>query len=255
MKLSGNTILITGGGTGIGKGLAKKFKSLGNDVIICGRREDRLKEVSVECPGVHYVKCNIASEQERRDMFEHIRNSFPNLNVIINNGAVQNDYDLTAGPEAIDYAAKEIEINLTAPIMLTSQYIPLLLKQKEPVIINITSILGFTPVARIPIYCAAKAGFHVYTLVLRKQLENTPIQVFEVPPPRVETELNPEGRRKARAAGTDVPGSLMPDEYADFVTAELAKGNLDIFYGPAGDMVRTMPRPVSETARLRSKQV
>lgn len=251
MNLNGNTILITGGGTGIGKGMAKKFKLLGNEVIICGRREDRLKEVAAELPGIHYFKCDIASEQDRHDMLDHIQKNFPNLNVIVNNGAVQNDYDLTAGPEAIDYAAKEIEINLTAPILLTSQYIPLLLRQKEPVIINVTSILGFTPVARIPIYCAAKAGFHVYTLTLRKQLENTPIQVFEVPPPRVETELNPEGRKKARAAGTDVPGSLMPDEYADFVLAELAKGNLDIFYGPGGEMVKTQPRPISETARLR----
>ena len=212
-----------------------------------GRRENRLREVAAECPGVHFKVCDIGIDTDRHSLLAYVQKNFPDLNVLINNGAVQNDYDLAAGLNALDYAPDEININLTAPIMLNGMFIPFLIDKADPVIINVTSILGFTPLTRIPIYCAAKAGFHVYTLELRKHLENTPITVFEVPPPRVETELNPEGRKRARP-GTESDG-LQPDEYAEFVVQELKKNNLDIFYGSDGDIKRR-PRFETELSRL-----
>lgn len=248
MKLTGNTILITGGGTGIGKALAKQFCKLGNEVIICGRREYRLKEVQDECPGIHIKRCDINSADDRKELFEYVKKEFPQLNVLINNGAVQTDYDLKLGLDGLEYAEEEISIILNAPIMLNGAFIPFLMNQQDPIIVNVTSMLGLTPLTRIPIYCAAKAGFHVYSLELRKHLEDTPIKVFEVPPPRVETELNPEGRKNAKP-GTEKIG-LEADEYAAFVIEKMGQDVLDIFYPPWGDMIQTRPRYETELSRL-----
>ena len=250
MKLSGNTILITGAGSGIGRALALHFAKLDNQVIICGRRKNRLEEVAQMNANIDYQPCDISSPEDRNRLYEFCKEKYPQLNVLVNNCAVQTDYDLLAGTPGLEYAEKEIDINLTAPILLTGMFLPDIMKQKDPVIVNVTSILGFMPLTRIPIYCAAKAGFHVYTLVLRKQLEGTGVKVFDVPPPRVETELNPEGRRKAALAGTDSAGSLMPEEYAAYVIEHLGNDELDIFYGEGGELVKNVPRPVSEGSRL-----
>jgi len=248
MKLTGNTILITGGGTGIGKALAQQLYKLGNEVIICGRREHRLKEVQDECPGIHIRSCDINSAGDRKDIFEFVKEEFPKLNVLVNNGASQTDYDLKLGLDGLSRADEEISTILNAPIMLNGYFIPFLMNQPDPVIVNVTSILGFTPLTRIPIYCAAKAGFHVYTIELRKHLEDTPIKVFEVPPPRVETELNPVGRAHSKP-GTEKIG-LQPDEYAAFVIEKLGDDVLDIFYPPYDDMIKNQPRYETELSRL-----
>lgn len=250
MKLTGNTILITGGGSGIGRALAMQLHARGNQIIICGRREERLRQVAEVCPGMAYIRCDISSPEDRQALYAYCQTKYPTLNVLVNNGAVQTDCDLMLGSEGLGYAEKEIDINLTAPILLTGMFLPELAKREAPAIVNVTSILGLMPLTRIPIYCAAKAGFHVYTLVLRKQLADTPVKVFDVPPPRVETELNPEGRKRAQAAGTDVAGALMPDEYAAYVIERLGRDELDIYYGEGGRLVRTAPRPVSECSRL-----
>ncbi len=248
MNLTGNTVLITGGGTGIGKSLAKQFHKRGNKVIICGRRENKLLETVQELPGIHYVVCDIADSQDRNNLFNYVKENFPDLNILINNAAVQTDYDLTKGIDALGFAEQEININLTAPIMLTGLFIPMLMEQKNPAIINVSSILGFTPLKRIPMYCAAKAGYHVYTMELREHLKDTPVEVYEVPPVRVETDLNPSGRANAKP-GTESVG-LQPDEYTDYVIEQLEKGNLDIFYPPTGELVMNHPRYEVELSRL-----
>ncbi|MCD8156800.1 MAG: SDR family NAD(P)-dependent oxidoreductase [Clostridiales bacterium] len=249
MKISGNKIFITGGGTGIGKALALRLAELGNNVIICGRRENRLQEVVALNSAIRYVTGDISSEEDRQRMYEYVLKQMTDMNVLINNAAIQTDYRLLEGIDGLANSPHEIDINLTAPIMLTGLFIPHLLQQKDPVIINESSILGFMPLTRIPVYCAAKAGYHVYTLVLRKQLEDTPITVYEVPPCRVKTELNPEGRKNAKP-GTESVG-LQPEEYAEFVIDELEKGTLDIFYGQAGIDVKTKPHYETELMRLK----
>lgn len=248
MKLTGNTILITGGGTGIGRGLAIRLHELGNQVIICGRREEKLKEVAAQHPGISYKACDIASEEDRNSLFSYIQANFPEMNVLVNNAAIQTDYDLAEGTKGLGNLDREMEINLLAPIKMNGLLIPLLKEQQRPVIINVTSILGFTPLVRCPIYCASKAGFHVYTLELRKHLEHTGIEVYEVPPCRVETNLNPTGRANAKP-GTEKVG-LQVEEYVQFVLDELEKGNLDIFHGQTGIDIKTQPRPVTELSRL-----
>lgn len=251
MDCTGNTILITGGGTGIGKALAKRFSAMGNEVIISGRRENRLREVRDEIPGIHIKRCDISDEGDRRELFAFVREKHPSMNVLVNNGAIQTDYDLKAGVAGLDNLESEIAICFTAPIRLNGYFIPFLMNQDNPAIVNVTSVLGFTPIKRIPIYCAAKAGYHVYSLELRKHLEDTRVKVFEVPPPLVETELNPEGRALARARGSEAPKGLLPDDYAAFVIGEMEKDNLDIFYPPMGDLIRSTPRLELELSRLK----
>lgn len=256
MKISGNTILITGGGTGIGKQLALKFKSLGNEVIICGRRENRLAEVSKENPGIHYLACDVASENDRRALYDYVTKDFPETNVIINNGAFQVDRDLSLGEAELDGIEQEVASILTGPMRLNGLFIPFLMEKRAPVIINVTSLLAFIPAPPMPVYCSAKAGFHVYTLLLRARLENTPIKVIEVIPPAVQTELNLEGRKKRTKPGA-VYGGLQAEYYADYVINELEKGSIDVFYeneaNLSGDRIMNGPRYDVELTNLRPR--
>jgi len=251
MKKSGNTILITGGASGIGLALAKRFAEYGNTVLICGRREYRLEEAKAEIPGLAYKVCDISSEEDRKALFDWAVTEYPALNILINNGAYQNDYSLVKGIDALAGAAEEINVNLTAPIMMNALFTEHLRNVKDAAIINVTSILGFMPLASIPIYCASKAGFHTYTIVQRKQYADAgiDIKIFEAPPPRVETELNAAGRAVADPALLGPPG-LDPMDYADFVIAGFENDELDIFYGPVGQDARFKPRNDVELRRL-----
>ena len=235
MKTSGNTILITGGGTGIGKELAIQLKALDNEVIICGRRESRLVEVSELCPGINYMTCDITSDADRRDLFANVTKNFPEINVLINNGAFQVDRNLALGEAELDGLEEEVASIFTGPIRLNGLFIPYFAGKTDPVIINVTSILGFTPIPPIPVYCSAKAGFHLYTIMLRKHLEQTPIKVIEVIPPAVKSELNQEGRKKRTKPGAVYPG-LETDFYVGYVIKELEKGNLDIFCDESNEL-------------------
>ena len=248
MKLSGNTILITGGGTGIGKALAKQLHKLGNEVLITGRREHRLKEVQAECPGIHIKRSDINSDADRRELLALVKSKFPKLNILFNNGASQRNYDLKLGIDGLAGAEEEISIALTAPILLTGYFIPLLAAQQHPAIVNVTSVLGMTPLTPIPIYCAAKAGFHVYSMLLRKHLEGTPIKVFEAPPPKVETELNSEGRKHSGAVMG--PKGLEADDYAAYIIDCLGKDQLNAYYPPMDEMYRK-PRCETEPSRIK----
>lgn len=256
MKTTGNTILITGGSSGIGFALAKRFNELGNTVLICGRREGRLREAQEAIPGIAYKVCDVGNAEDRKALFEWAVTENPDLNVLINNGAYQSDYVLTKGAGALDGAEDEINVILTAPIVLNAMFTEHLRHVPDAAIINVTSILGFMPLATIPVYCAAKAGFHVYTLVQRKQYEDAgiDIKVFEAPPPRVETELNAAGRAIADPALLG-PKGLEPHEYAEFVINGFANDELDIFYGKVGEDARFKPRQSVELRRLFPERV
>jgi len=186
MKISGNTVLITGGATGIGLAIAEKLIPLGNEIIICGRREDKLKEAKRRFPQIHILKCDVTKESEQRELFEWTEKNFPELNILINNAGVMRMIDLKTGQ--ID-KNDEIDTNLKAPINIARLFTPHLMKQKEAAIVNVSSGLAFAPLAITPIYCATKAGLHSFTLSLRHQLANTSVKVFEIIPPRVDTEL------------------------------------------------------------------
>ena len=195
MKIIGNTILITGGATGIGLALAESLLEQGNEVIICGRREDRLVEVQNEHPDIHIRVCDVSDEDDRRSLFKWATENFKDLNVLINNAGIQRAIDLKTGIKGLE-GQNEIKINLEATIYLSALFIPFLESKEKASIVNVSSGLAITPLAAVPIYCASKAGVHTYTKCLRSQLSDTNIKVFEVLPPLVISELNMDYRKK-----------------------------------------------------------
>jgi uncharacterized oxidoreductase len=187
MKLTGNTILITGGGSGIGRGLAEAFHALGNEVIIAGRRESVLQEAAAAYPGIKYMAFDQANSQASSEFAVAVSKSFPKLNVLINNAGIQRIEDLQTG-EIAD-AEETITTNLLGPIRLTAALIQHLTAQPQAAILNVTSALAMLPAAKMPSYCASKAAMHSYTQSLRYQLRETSVQVIEIIPPWVQTEL------------------------------------------------------------------
>lgn len=227
MDISGNSILITGGATGIGYALAEAFLAEGNEVIICGRREIRLLEAKSKYPELHIKVCDIADAVERRSLAEWINANHGNLNILVNNAGIQREIDFTDGIAGFMSGENEITINLEAPIILTGLFTPILKGKKGAAIINVSSGLGFVPAAKMPVYSATKAGLHAFSMATRLQLLKTGIKVFEVVPPAVDTELNSEGR--ARRGGFKV--DLKPGEFAAAVMKGLKNDIYEIGYG------------------------
>jgi uncharacterized oxidoreductase len=185
MEVKGNTILITGGATGIGFALAEALSKLGNNVIICGRREDKLKEAQQKLPGIHIKVCDISKPVDQKMLYEWIKSEFKDLNILINNAGIQRRIDLKKGIDGLLNVEEEIDTNFKAQVYLSAYFIPMLSTQKESAIVNVSSGLGFAPIAMFPIYCATKAAIHSYSMSLRYQLRETPIKVFEIVPPIV----------------------------------------------------------------------
>ena len=189
MEVKNNTILITGGGSGIGLAFAKAFIELGNTVIICGRNEQKLKQVKERHHDIHIIRCDINDDNNITSLVDQIREEYPNLNFLINNAAVQYNFSFLDNQEHWQEIHDEININLTAQIKLIDAFLPLLKKQSNAAIANVTSALARIPWKDAPIYCATKAGFEMFTRVLRYQLESSNIRVFEIIPPPVDTEM------------------------------------------------------------------
>jgi uncharacterized oxidoreductase len=180
MKLTGNTILVTGGGSGIGRGLATELRKLGNQVIIAGRRRKALDETTAANPGMKSMILDIANAAEIRAFAKKIAAEYPSLNVLINNAGIMRIEDLKAQQENLADAESIIATNLLGPIRLTAALVPLLQKQPAATIMNVSSGLAFVPLAPTPTYCATKAAIHSYTQALRYQLKGSPIDVVEL---------------------------------------------------------------------------
>ena len=190
MKISQNTILITGGGSGIGFETAKLLAEFGNTVILTGRNEEKLKRASQQIENSHYIVADITKEYDVKMLVRRINVDFPNLNMLVNNAGLAFLHKLIDSPDAELYARAEMETNYFGPINLTTQLLPLLKKQPEAAIINVSSIVAFAPGLSLPTYSASKAALHSYTQALRLSLaEKTNIKVFEVMPPLVDTEF------------------------------------------------------------------
>jgi uncharacterized oxidoreductase len=189
MKLTGNTILITGGGSGIGLGLAKAFSALGNKVVIAGRRRQVLDAVTAANPGISAIPFDIEKRESIRPFADRVAKDFPDLNVLINNAGIMRIERLLAQPKDLSDAESIVATNLLGPIRLTAALLPLLARQSRSTIMNVSSGLAFLPLAITPTYCATKAAIHSYTESLRYQLQSTPIGVIELIPPYVRTDL------------------------------------------------------------------
>jgi uncharacterized oxidoreductase len=193
MQISGNTILITGGGSGIGRGLAEAFHAEGNQVVIAGRRKELLQEAAGANPGMKTAVLDIGNVESIRSFAEQITKDYPALNVVIQNAGIMKPELLQKGTVADAEAI--IATNLLGPIRLTAALLPSLLRQNSAAIVTVSSGLAFVPLAMTPTYCATKAAIHSYTQSLRYQLRDTSVQVLELIPPYVQTELT--GPRQA----------------------------------------------------------
>jgi uncharacterized oxidoreductase len=227
MKLSGNTVLITGGSMGIGFAMAEAFVAAGSEVIICGRREDRLLAARARLPALHIKTCDVADADDRRELLAWVTDRVPKLNILVNNAGIQRDIDFKSGIDDYLSGQNEIAVNLEAPIILAGMFIPFLSGKAESAIINVSSGLGFIPAARMPVYSATKAGLHAFSMALRHQLAKAGIRVIEAVPPAVDTELNTEGR----AGRSNYRAGVTPKEFADAFMAGLEKDMVEIGYG------------------------
>jgi uncharacterized oxidoreductase len=188
MKSTGNTILITGGGSGIGRGLAEAFHKLGNEVIIAGRRKQVLDETTAANPGIASAILNIEDAASIRPFAQKLTADFPTLNIVIHNAGIMRPEDFLNKPDSAD-AEAIVTTNLLGPIRLTAALLPHLRKQPHATIMTVSSGLGFIPLALTPTYCATKAAIHSWSESLRYQLQSTNIEVVELAPPYVQTEL------------------------------------------------------------------
>jgi uncharacterized oxidoreductase len=199
MKISGNTILITGGGSGIGQGLAAALHEAGNTVIISGRRTAALEETAKTYPGMQYESLDVDSAHDIAGFAARVSKKYPDLNVLINNAGIMRPEDVTAANYTPETAEAIITTNLCGPIRMIAALLPHLQKQKSATIINVTSGLAFVPLAFTPTYSATKAALHSYTQSLRYQLRKTAIDVLELAPPAVATDLMPGQRANPRS--------------------------------------------------------
>ncbi len=189
MKMSGNTILITGGTSGIGLELAKQLASLGNTVIVTGRDGAKLDLVGKEHPSLITINSDVSAPAAIAQLYDRVTKEFPNLNILINNAGIMRKINLHDRGVDVEDLAREIDTNLTGPIRMVKQFLPHLKSQKSSAIVNVSSGLAFVPFPISPIYSATKAGLHAFTKSLRVQLKNTGIKVFELAPPSTQTPL------------------------------------------------------------------
>ena len=242
MKTNNNTILITGGATGIGLALADIFIQGGNNVIICGRRQEKLLEAQSRFPEIHTKVCDVSDSCNRQTLFEWVTEKFPGFNILVNNAGIQKQIDFTKRVEQQPAGENEIAINFSAPVELSALFIPHLLKQEEAAIVNVSSGLGFVPLAMIPVYCATKAALHSFSWSLRHQLRQTSIKVFEVIPPTVDTELDRGAREKRRQENR----GISPIDVAEATLAGLAKDEFEITIGQSQGLRTRTPQEAEE---------
>ncbi|HEY9724094.1 MAG TPA: SDR family NAD(P)-dependent oxidoreductase [Oscillatoriaceae cyanobacterium] len=222
MNLGGNTVLVTGGSTGIGLAIAERFLAAGSEVIVCGRRADKLQEAKQEHPKLHTRVCDVGDAAQRVALVEGLVRDFPKLNVLVNNAGIQRRERLTEGVKDWEAAQQEIAINLEAPIHLSMLLVPHLRAQASPAILNVSSGLAFAPMAGAATYCATKAALHSFTQSLRVQTEPLGITVVEIVPPAVNTDLG--------GPGLHTFGAPL-DEFADSVMQRVAGGELEVGFG------------------------
>lgn len=232
MKTSGNTVLVTGGGSGIGLALTEALTRSGNQVVICGRRRDRLKAVQARMPGVSFRVCDVSRARSRQALVDWLLSEFRQLNMLINNAGIQRQINFLKGPQDLREADNEVATNLAAPIHLSALLISHLRRKKEAAIVNISSGLAFTPLAFAPVYCATKAAVHSWSLSLRHQLRNTSVRVFEVAPPMVATEL--AGERRRSQVGEYVMSAAA---VADGVLKALSQNRYEVALGAAANLL------------------
>jgi uncharacterized oxidoreductase len=243
MNLTGNKILITGGASGIGFAFTERFLQAGNDVIVCSRRESKLQEAKDRHPELITRVCDVSVELERIALLEWIKKEHPEVNVLVNNAGIQQRFAVLEADTVNDwsYYSKEISANIEGPFHLSMLFAPFFAsKGEKAAILNVTSGLAFTPMAIAPIYSAAKAAMHSFTMSLRLQLADTEVEVIEIAPPAVNTDLG--------GAGIHTFGAPV-DEFADGIFEGLKEGKEEIGYGTSAKALRMSRDEIDEAVK------
>lgn len=190
MKTTQNTVLITGGSAGIGFEIARLFSQQGNHVIIVGRDEERLAKAAAKLQHVTPLVGDVSKEEDVETLVKILYTDFPNLNVVVNNAGSAFLNNLLETDHTFEKAQDEMLTNYLSIIRLNEKLLPLLTKQDEAAIVNVSSIVAFAPNNLLPTYGASKAALHSYTQSLRLSLAKTPVKVFELMPPLVNTDFS-----------------------------------------------------------------
>jgi uncharacterized oxidoreductase len=233
MNISGNTVLITGGATGIGLALAEVLHREGNRVLVCGRREDKLRRAKEILPALLIRTCDVSDPAERRSLVDWAAGQ-EGANVLINNAGMQRMVDFRKGAADLEAGDNEVRINFEGPVHLTALFLPSLLSKKEAAVLNVSSGLGFVPIAFMPVYCATKSAMHSFSISLRHQLRSTPVRVFEAIPPIVDTELD----RGARARRGQVDRGIPASQAASEILEGMKKDEFEIAIAGAKNLIQ-----------------
>lgn len=228
MQLSNNKILITGGAKGIGAGLTERFIAENNTVIICGRSEAALQEAVDKFPSVITRQCDLEVAAEREALYNWIAAEHPDLNVLVNNAGIQQWMAVTDA-DFFERAQQEIAINIEAPLHLSALFLKL---PALNTIINVTSGLSFVPLTKVPVYSATKAFFHSFTLSLRKLLESKNIEVIEMIPPALNTDLGGKGLHDYAPPVSDFIAAIFE---------QLKAGKTELTFGFSENMAKATP--------------
>jgi uncharacterized oxidoreductase len=229
VNVTGRTILITGGSAGIGLAFAQKFVELGNEVIVTGRRQSALDEVKAKNPKLHTIQSDVAETAQIKALAARVRADFPKLDVLMNNAGIFLYKNLRVPSPDLDSLMTEMNINVGGVIRTTSAFIDLLTANKGTVI-NVSSGLAFVPLPCAPVYCATKAAIHSYTQSLRFQLEGTGVEVIEIMPPAVKTDMT------ASLKEGDGVTIISTDELVKLSFAGLKRGHLEIRPGQSNQL-------------------
>ncbi|GAC1483922.1 MAG: SDR family oxidoreductase [Flavisolibacter sp.] len=233
MKLTKNKILITGGASGIGLGLTERFIRENNKVIVCGRREVILKEVAEKFPSVITKICDLAIESDRVELYNWIKENHSDLNVLVNNAGIQNWISIL-DKGFYQQAIEEITTNVVAPIHLTTLFTGL---KSLDTIINVTSGLAFVPLSKVPVYCATKAFMRSFTLSLRHNLKAKNIEVIEMIPPALNTDLGGKGIHDGQPAVND---------FVEAVFRQLKEGKTELSFGTSETRLKANSEVIGE---------
>lgn len=225
MKLTGNTILITGGTSGIGLALLKNFYQLENKIIIVARDIDKLKAAKIQFPEIDFFQCDLTKQTNIDDLIIFIEQNYSNLNILFNNAAIQYNYDFSTEQNIVNKIDYEVSANLTSTIKLCGLLLPVLLKNGNSAIVNVSSGLAISPKKSAPVYCATKAAIHNFTKAFRYQMEGTNVKVFEIFPPIVETPMT-EGRGKNKISPEELVKEFMNDFKQDKEESYIGKSKL-----------------------------
>jgi uncharacterized oxidoreductase len=240
MDLSANQVLITGGASGIGLALAQRFLAAGSDVLVCGRREDKLREAKAAHPRLRTLVANVALESGREALALAAMAELPRLNVLVNNAGIQRRMRFSLDGEPWALRHEEIAVNFEAAVHLSALLLPHFGRQARATVVNVSSGLAFVPAVFAPVYAATKAAIHSFSMSLRQELARTNIRVIEIVPPTVDTDLGGAGLHKK---GVPV------DAFVESVMTRIAAGEVEVGFGFSEEMRKGSRESLDEAFR------